>query len=198
MSTIDKIEFDDFKKVRKSLLIFSLTGIIFKTLINNSTGDFELFGLSFDKNNQDIIPNLLFFTIIFLLIAFIIRGYNEHFKEYLIRKTKSYLTDFSKINGEIIKITNGGKSEKEIKEEINKILDESSDIIQANDNFYFNNPTRLYQIKLKSVIKKLNRISTFHKSTESIFNLFLIILDILFPIIFAIISLLVIKNYILI
>ncbi|WP_418513726.1 hypothetical protein [Corallibacter sp.] len=198
MSTIDKIEFDDFKKVRKSLLIFSLTGIIFKTLINNSTGDFELFGLTFDKNNEDIIPNLLFYTIIFLLIVFIIRGYNEHFKEYLIRKTKSYLKDFEKINKEIVKITKGEKSEKEINEEIKKIFEEFNNISESYDKFNLNNPTRLYQIKLNKVSKNLNRISKFLKSTESIFNLFLIILDIIFPIIFAVISLLIIKNYILI
>ena len=84
-----KIEFGDAKQLRKTLLITSFIGISFKSLFQNSTGDFEFFGFIIPVADASIIPNLIGFLIIYLLIALVIRYRDEEFRKRY-KKAKEY------------------------------------------------------------------------------------------------------------
>ena len=83
---IDKIEFSDVKQVRKTLLITSFVGFAFKRLSEHSTGNIEFLGFKIPIGEANVIPNLIGYLVIFLIIALLIRYFDEDLK----KKYQSY------------------------------------------------------------------------------------------------------------
>ncbi len=97
---LNKLEFDDFKKVRKTLLIFSLFGIFIKILLKKSIGDFQFFGFTIPIEDSAFIPEFISAIIFYFLIALIVRYSSEKFfknyeKEFRKKKIEG-VKDFSK------------------------------------------------------------------------------------------------------
>jgi|GEM_PF-2082973 len=78
----NNFEFDDVKKVRKSLLIITLSGVILKNLIQNTKGDFEFFGFNIPKESTSFILAIICWIIGFYMIVLIIRFCNDKFPSY--------------------------------------------------------------------------------------------------------------------
>ncbi|SNR32389.1 hypothetical protein SAMN06265371_101266 [Lutibacter agarilyticus] len=91
----ENFEFDDVKKVRKSLLIISVVGIILKKLIKYSTGNIEFLGFSIPFGEADFLTHLVSFIIVFYIFAFVIRTASDKFPNYYIKSLQKYDISFA-------------------------------------------------------------------------------------------------------
>ncbi len=89
---IDKLEFSDSKQVRKTLLITSFVGILFKKLAQYSTGNIEFFGFKIPINEADLIPDFIGYLIVYFCVALFLRYFDEDFRT----KYKNYIEQYVK------------------------------------------------------------------------------------------------------
>jgi hypothetical protein len=107
----DNFEFDDVKKVRKSLLIVSVAGIFLKQLIKYSTGEIKFLGFSIPVGEATFLSNMIGFIIIFYIIALAIRFSSEQFPKYYKKKLEFYdIQAMFKEAGTFAKYTDGKKT----------------------------------------------------------------------------------------
>ncbi|MFI0429172.1 hypothetical protein [Mariniflexile sp. HMF6888] len=78
-----ELEFDDVKKLRKSLLVASVIGIFLAKLVKYSKEDttIDFLGFSLPIGDATFLPNYIGYLIIFFTIALIIRYNNDTFKK---------------------------------------------------------------------------------------------------------------------
>ncbi|MBP0904836.1 hypothetical protein ACFSKN_04785 [Mariniflexile gromovii] len=78
-----ELEFDDVKKLRKSLLVASVVGIFLAKLVKYSKEDttIDFLGFSLPIGDATFLPNYIGYLIIFFIIALIIRYSNDTFKK---------------------------------------------------------------------------------------------------------------------
>ncbi|REE07862.1 hypothetical protein DFQ09_11056 [Winogradskyella pacifica] len=84
-----ELEFDDVKKIRKSLLITSAVGILFSKLVKFSTGTIDFLGFSLPIVDSVFLPNYIGYLIAFFIVALIIRYNNDSFKESYSKKIEN-------------------------------------------------------------------------------------------------------------
>ena len=80
---LEKLEFDEVKKIRKSLIVTSATGIIVSQLIKYSTSEINFLGFKIPKEDASIISNLIGFIVIYYITSLLIRFFDEEFGNFI-------------------------------------------------------------------------------------------------------------------
>ncbi|MDO6602006.1 hypothetical protein [Arenibacter palladensis] len=79
---LDKLEFGNVKLIRKNLMISSATAIIVSQLVKYSKGDIGFFGFTLSENNAPLLSKLMWFIVLYFVVALIIRYCDEEFVKY--------------------------------------------------------------------------------------------------------------------
>lgn len=79
-----ELEFDDVKKLRKSLLVASVVGIFLAKLVKYSKEDttIDFLGFSLPIGEATFLPNYIGYLIIFFMVALLIRYNNDEFQKF--------------------------------------------------------------------------------------------------------------------
>lgn len=90
---LDKLEFGNVKLIRKNLMISSATAIIVSQLVKYSKGDIGFFGFTLSENNAPLLSKLMWFIVLYFVVALIIRYCDEEFVKYYKRKMEGFELD---------------------------------------------------------------------------------------------------------
>lgn len=91
---VENFEFEETKKVRKSLIIISLIGIILKYLIKYSSGNIEFLGFKIPVEDASFLTNFISIIISFYILNFIIRFLKDNIPQYYFKKIQSLRVNF--------------------------------------------------------------------------------------------------------